>query len=488
MSTDGENPTRWYQRSAVTQQPQDPPPEPRAGQTGDAAGTPGSHPAKWGPTGGGASTLYYPGALSALADTIDGSVLGELNAGLAELHWSIRRGDALRGGGEVTLVLSAAEGEPDAWQALQRLHALRGTPALSPAATAAVDGLALRRLYFVGMPDSINSMPARDWHAGTAREAITVVTPPPTRSHPDHVPGGRRPVVAVIDSGIGHHPWLAGAQDDAFWIDAGTLGWTGAPPGPAPDRTDDNAGPPGGVLEKHAGHGTFIAGLVRQIAPDARVLSLHAMSSDGTLDEVVVLDALGWLLERARCASDGGDDAAFVDVVNLSFGYYEDLPADIRYTQELGQILGDLGSLGVQVVASAGNDSTARPVFPAAFADPAYGTKPAIPLISVGALNPDGSHADYSNYDPSWPQHWAPGTAVTSTMPHFGVPPGPVTATYDPDNLVGGFALWGGTSFAAGIVSARVARALSDGVADDELRNVSSEAACRRARRAAAKL
>jgi len=159
-------------------------------------------------------------------------------------------------------------------------------------------------------------------------------------------------------------------------------------------------------------------------------------------------------------------------------------PADTRYRQELRQVLGELGSLGVQVVASAGNDSTARPVFPAAFADPQYSAVPAIRLISVGALNPDGSRAQYTNVDPAWPQHWEPGTAVTSTTPPFGTPPGPVSAAYDPDDLVGGFARWSGTSFAAGVASARLARALSDGAADGDLIDVSPAAACQRMRRA----
>ena len=72
------------------------------------------------------------------------------------------------------------------------------------------------------------------------------------------------------------HPWLRDRRsgDDAFWSDARTgpawrpfgdldpalaIGFAADGPGRRPAST-------------HAGHGTFLAGLVRQIAPDAQVL------------------------------------------------------------------------------------------------------------------------------------------------------------------------------------------------------------------------
>ena len=474
MSTDAGKPILWYQPPTGA-------PSPRWPQNLDlgtdaaSTGIPGSLPARLADAEDGAPTFYYPDVLSAVTHTIDDEVIQGFCDALSALGLTVTRGPAFRGGGETTLMLTAATERPDAWEALRLLRSLRGTPPLSPAAAAAVDGLALRRLYVIGMP-------AKDGHGGADRAAVTLLTEPPARAGAARVPGGRRPVVALVDSGVGRHPWLAGAAGDPFWLDARGLGWAGAPPGPATDETGGDVSPADGRLDSHAGHGTFIAGLVRQLAPDARVLSMYAMSGSGVLDETVVLDALAWLLDRVRGAAD--DPSRFVDVVNLSFGYYERAAADSRYTQELRQILGELGSLGVQVVASAGNDATTRPVFPAEFADPQYSAVPAIRLLSVGALNPDGSRAQYSNVDPAWPQHWEPGTAVTSTTPPFGTSPGPVPAAYDPHDLAGGFAQWSGTSFAAGVAAARLARALSDGAADRELLDVSPAAACRRMRRA----
>jgi hypothetical protein len=452
-----------------------PKPDPNGGGPSPSSGN-----WKWNRDVDGAPTLYRPHALSALAETIDDGVLEQLNAALAPLSVTIGRGAAPHGGAELDLALGGAGREPDAWEALRTLRTLPGRQPVSPAVAAAIDGLELWRYYFLGMP-------AKEGHAGTAREAVTVLVPPPPRSDPQHVPGGRRPVVALIDSGIGPHPWLDGTATDSFWTDARANGngWDG-PPETATDQLGGKVSPLLDELHTHAGHGTFIAGLIRQLAPDARVLSMYAMLGSGVLDEAVVLHALEWLLERVQAASAGGGPETFVDVVNISFGYYEKLPADSRHTARLRQLLNDLGSLGVQVVASAGNDAPKHPAFPAAFADPAAGDQPAVPLLSVGALNPDGSRADYSNSDPSWQQLWAPGTAVTSTIPPFGMLPVPAVEEYNPNNLVGGFAQWGGTSFSAGIVSGLLARALSDGAAGGNgLTDVSPQAARLRANQAA---
>jgi len=468
-------PQQWYQPRVEQQEPEWPQSAPLYTEELNA------YPATWALAEGDAPTLYRTRSLAAPAGAIDDGVLAELNAVLAPFHYSIAHGSTGHGDDDTFDVSATADAASDAWQTLVRLRSLRSTDgsALSPAASAAIDGLTLRRLHFVGLP-------AKDGHAGSARGAVTVLTEPPARSAPAHVPGGRRPVVAVIDSGVGPHPWFADSGEDPFWTDARTLGWTGGPTGPTTDQGSGDLTPADHTLDSHAGHGTFITGLIRQLAPDARVLSMYAMTGDGVLDETVVLHALDWLLTRVRGASaDPGHarPADFVDALNLSFGYYEQQPADNRYTAQLRQLLGELGSLGVQVVASAGNHGTMDMVFPAALADQDYVARPEVPLISVGALNPDGSHAKYSNYG-SWVQVWAPGTAVVSTTPPFGPTPGPVILDYNPDDLLGGFAEWGGTSFAAGTVSGWLARALSDGAIDGALTDVSPAAACARAKQA----
>jgi len=130
-------------------------------------------------------------------------------------------------------------------------------------------------------------------------------------------------------------------------------------------------------------------------------------------------------------------------------------------------------------VCSAGNDATARPMFPAAFAPWAdhKGGVPAsdnmVPVVSVGALNPNGTDALFSNAGP-WVRAYAPGAALLSTLPSSfqgGLQPAARTEAYtrvresiDPDDFRGGFAVWSGTSFAAPLFAGRVAAELVDKV------------------------
>jgi serine protease len=125
------------------------------------------------------------------------------------------------------------------------------------------------------------------------------------------------------------------------------------------------------------------------------------------------------------------------------------------------------------VVASAGNDATNRPCYPAAFSlDP--DEQSWAPVISVGAQNPSGTQALFSNTG-RWVDTWVCGAAVVSTMPEFDAGATPLARrqaagstqareTLDPDDFLGGFGVWSGTSFAAPIVAGRIAAALIESV------------------------
>ena len=105
------------------------------------------------------------------------------------------------------------------------------------------------------------------------------------------------------------------------------------------------------------------------------------------------------------------------DVVNFSMGYYHETPTDAATDGPLRSAIDALTAAGVIVVAAAGNDATSTPFFPAAFAGAGS------PLVSVGALNPDGSSvALFSNNGtqsaaPSWITTHAIGAGVVSTVP-----------------------------------------------------------------------
>ena len=99
-----------------------------------------------------------------------------------------------------------------------------------------------------------------------------------------------------------------------------------------------------------------------------------------------------------------------------------------------------------------------------------------VPIMSVGALNPNGTDALFSNAGP-WVRAYAPGAAVMSTMPEFqgGLEPAARTEAYtrrreslDPDDYTSGFALWSGTSFAAPLFAGQVAAQLADRIDPDD--------------------
>lgn len=334
--------------------------------------------------------------------------------------------------------------------------------------TATID---LEPVYFADDPDPTRQfagMPAKEGHGTTRAGLLLVGVEPPPRS--ETVPAaGRRPVVAVLDTPVGEHPWLGdGAGDDAFWQDARRVDDAWAPDFAVPEETSD-------PLISHAGHGTFIAGLVRQIAPDARVLSVPVMHGNGVVEEEHVLHALRWIGARvARAAADDRPEL-YVDVVNLSFGRYQLEGRDPAAIEPLRAVIADLAGRGVRIVASAGNRPVDTKVVPAALDG----------LVSVGALDPDGTLAAYTSTG-RWVTVKAPGTSVVSALPKFDrverqQADAKDTTGPDASFQASGFGHWSGTSFAAAWVSASIAAKLLEQAAPGALADVSARAAEARA-------
>ena len=244
-----------------------------------------------------------------------------------------------------------------------------------------------------------------------------------------------------------------------------------------PEKWFDQVGALDGGIDALSGHGTFITGLIHQACPDADILVWRVVGSDGPIVESELVKTLERIAEVARKHRDGEKGGYPIDVLNLSMGYYHETPKDKQFDKTMYRILEKLGRCGVAVVCSAGNDATAREMFPAAFGPgPATPRRPcrpsrnAVPVTSVGALNPNGyTDALFSNAGP-WVTTYAEGALVMSTMPpgfQGGLEPVARTEAYrrvresiDPDNFSGGFALWSGTSFAAPLFAGRVAARL----------------------------
>jgi hypothetical protein len=295
--------------------------------------------------------------------------------------------------------------------------------------------------------------------------------------------GLARPVVAVLDTGIGAHPWFDEPSNiilRATSLDGTPLG-TSAEDEPLYDaevrgRLRDEAD----LLASYAGHGTFIAGIVHQVCPDAAILPVRIYGGDGQASEWDVARTLEKVLEfhlRGIAQVPGHHP---IDVLVLSGGYYaEQADMESDYDGVLRGRLRDLRRAGVLVVVSAGNDGSTRPIYPAAWAPHVRRTHDGLvpqspedirpdytPLLPVAAGNPDGTLAKFSN-DGAWVSAVRPGTQVISTMPttfdgaEVSVPTGDgMRHTMDPDNFVSGFGLWSGTSFAAPVLAGELAREL----------------------------
>lgn len=260
-----------------------------------------------------------------------------------------------------------------------------------------------------------------------------VMPPKPPRRPASQLPAGRR-VVALLDTGVREHDWLVETDGEPYWESA--EGWTPRRviPGDAGQESHGEEGD-GPDFGSHWGHGTFLAGLVRLEAPDARILSLRVMSDAGRVSDLNAAHALNWLADRVR-------DGHRVDVVLAAFG--RPVVDEDEEMVQVRQALKRLTDRGVPVVASAGNGGTDTPVYPAAFA-----VDPTLSVISVGAHASPTARAPYSNHG-VWVRQWHEGTNAVSIMP---------LAT-TPVTVQGAYAYWSGTSFAAARYAGRLAQAM----------------------------
>jgi subtilisin family serine protease len=228
---------------------------------------------------------------------------------------------------------------------------------------------------------------------------------------------GAGPVVAVIDTGIVDAP-----RDDRWLNNV---------------RRDDNIDPldmlpvPDGFLDFQAGHGTFVAGIVQRVAPDAEIRMYRAADTDGFATDVGIADAIH------RAYEDGAK------IINLSLGGRtvddEPPPAMAETVQRIRDADDE-----VVLVAAAGNFGDTAPCWPAAL----YG------VWAVAGLTAGLKGAEWSSRGDV--QFSAVAEGIRSTFvtgresPVFDREP----ETFARD----AWALWTGTSFAAPQISGAIAR------------------------------
>jgi len=267
-----------------------------------------------------------------------------------------------------------------------------------------------------------------------------------------------------------------------------------------------------------ADHGLFVAGIIRDLAPDAYIECIRVLNDYGVGNTTALIDALSTIARRleANPLEPEGNLVGQRVVINMSlvatpadeeleqFGYTLDTIKPARLA--LLMIMELLAARGVVFAASAGNDSDPNdtppmnpnglrsgPRYPAAFANPGVSDTGLAVMIPVGAVDVLGNPAKYSNYPGPYgiatyggqrpqPAPATPGATVTNIILPIDAPRGvysstlyPALAKEDtepfqssppfgyPEHLRDGFSTWAywvGTSFATPVISALAARIL----------------------------
>lgn len=177
----------------------------------------------------------------------------------------------------------------------------------------------------------------------------------------------------------------------------------------APLNLDSNAN---GLRDEGTGHGTMVAGLIQQVAPNAKYLIAKVADSDGNATSWTVIKGLAYVV------------ASGAEVVNISLGTREPLRA-------LGEVASWAKDRNVAVIAAAGNGNRSPIYFPAESSG----------CFAVTGLSLNNSKATFSNW----------GSSAMIAAPAVGL----TSAWWD-----GKCASFSGTSFASPLVAGAIADTL----------------------------
>jgi hypothetical protein len=270
---------------------------------------------------------------------------------------------------------------------------------------------------------------------------VTTLAGPVDGTHaPDEGPEGQI-TVAVIDTGIDEYNERADGflnevrrgnnNVDQLDVIAAVAG-PGMPP----------------VLDLAAGHGTFAAGIIRQVDPQARIVVYRALDTDGVGTERDVACAM------IRAAEDRAQ------VISLSLGVEAVDGVVPPYLRAAVEHIRSHFDPPPAIVAAAGNGENEKPVYPAAL-------DWVVAVAALQAVDPASGKSPGGAWWSSrgaWVTCSAVGEGIVSTFvegeedPQFG------SDRY----LRDAWALWSGTSFAAPQVAALIARKCRDGMSPQD--------------------
>lgn len=244
--------------------------------------------------------------------------------------------------------------------------------------------------------------------------------PPPTKDSG----AGKGVRVSVVDSG-----WYAAAETnpETPWL-AGNIEGDLETVNPA-------------AIHPYAGHGTFVAGVIRCLAPATYIEVEGVLTKAGAVYESEITKEL----------NEAMTDKDRPQLISISAGCRTRRDLGLIGFEALAQKYElEKGEGAVLVVAAAGNDATKRPFWPAAYPW----------VLSVGALDEDMGVSDFSNYG-DWVDVYAHGRDLVNAFP---------TGTYtchEPAHAgevrsFTGTAQWSGTSFATPVVTGLIAAYMSE--------------------------
>jgi subtilisin family serine protease len=272
-----------------------------------------------------------------------------------------------------------------------------------------------------------------------------VASPEKTEGDPPQFPAAgeqtqKSPVrVVIIDTGVYGHDRTDGWLRD---LDKGDNR----------EVLDDSPQGGDGFLDLAAGHGSFCAGVVQQIVPEADIVVRNTLDTEGFGTE---LDVAKELVREVKKGLEAGQHV----VVNLSLGAEtadDERPVALGVALEIIDEESRKAGHETIVVAAAGNYGHDRPCYPAAFP-----TVTAVAAVTQGLLPAEwssrGAWVDVCTIGEGVRSTFVPGKESPATDCRFEV------FEQDP------WALWSGTSFAAPQVAGAIAKiAIDNGVAPTE--------------------